>query len=57
MSGDTYAVIHTPSKFNGCPLHHWPNVVLDVALHWMCYGAQQVVLLQRVASEALLLLP
>lgn len=39
MSGDTYCTIYTASKFNGCPLHHWPDVILDVALHWMCFGA------------------
>lgn len=38
LTGDGEWRIFTPSKFNRCPLHHWPGLALDVTLHWMCFG-------------------
>jgi hypothetical protein len=38
MTGDGAWRIVTPSKFNRCPLHHWPGFALEATLHWMCFG-------------------
>eukprot|EP00045_Choanoeca_perplexa_P017793 m.267005 g.267005 ORF g.267005 m.267005 type:complete len:2379 (-) comp17632_c0_seq2:341-7477(-) len=37
-SGDAQWVIHTPSKFDNCPIVDYPGLEVEVLLHWLCEG-------------------